>query len=127
MATLICRGKEINFTILQWGDDDLEYLLIKNPSDYVLGYVTRERKFRYTESGKETEVDDHWTLDILKEFPYIEDEGPWIVYTCCPEEAQLSFLKISSSGEALHIHNWDTWSIAGKESKVAVVTSYEEY
>ena len=124
MAKLICRGKEINFTILQWGEDDLHDLLIKNPSDYVLGYVTHERKFRYTESGKETEVDDHWTLDILKEFPYIEDEGPWIVYTCSPEEAQLAFSKIVTN-EALYIHNWDTWSIAGKESKVAVVTSFE--
>jgi len=123
MAKLICRGKEINFTILQWGDDDLEYLLIKNPSDYVLGYVTRERKFRYTESGKETEVDDHWTLDILKEFPYIEDEGPWIVYTCSPEETKDTFNLCD--GVCLTFENWDIWSVKGKKSKVAVVTSSE--
>jgi hypothetical protein len=27
--------------------------------------------------------------------------------------------------EVLHIHNWDTWSIEGKEGKIAVVTSFE--
>ncbi len=123
MAKLICRGNEIGFTILPWREDGLHDLLIKKPSDYVLGYVTRNRKFRYTESGKSIEVDDHWTLDILKEFPYIEEEGQWIVYTCSPEKTKDKFDLYD--GVCLMIDNWDIWSVTGKNSKVAVVTSFE--
>jgi hypothetical protein len=127
MAKLICRGSDIGFTILPYTEGDKDSLqdeLLENPSDSVLGYVTCSRKFRYTESGKVTEVGDHWALDILNEFPYIEEDGPWIVYTCCPEHAQDAFTKIGGD-EVLQIHNWDTWSIAGKEANVAVVTSFE--
>jgi hypothetical protein len=127
MAKLICRGNDLGFTILPYSEGDKQSLqdeLLENPSDDVLGYVTCSRKFRYTESGKVTEVGDHWALDILNEFPYIEEDGPWIVYTCCPEHAQDAFHKIGGD-EVLQIHNWDTWSIAGKEANVAVVTSFE--
>jgi len=127
MAKLICRGNDLGFTILPYSENDkdlLEEELLENPSDDVLGYVTCSRKFRYTESGKVTEVGDHWALDILNEFPYIEEDGPWIVYTCCPEHTQDAFHKIGGD-EVLQIHNWDTWSIAGKEANVAVVTSFE--
>ena len=126
MAKLICRGSDIGFTILPYSgsNNKLQEELIDNPADEVLGFVTRERRFRYTESGTITEVGNHWSLDVLSELPYIEEEGPWIVYTCCPEHAQDAFTKIGGD-EVLQIHNWDTWSIEGKEGKVAVVTSWE--
>jgi len=127
MAKLISRGSDLGFTILPYSESDthsLQQELLESPSDSVLGYVTSSRKFRYTESGVVTEVGEHWSLDILNELPYIEEDGPWIVYTCCPEHAEIAFHKIGGS-EVLHIHNWDTWSITGKEAKVAVVTSFE--
>jgi hypothetical protein len=128
MAKLICKGDDLGFTILPHDSISaiVEKELLENPSDKVLGYVTRERKFRYTESGKVTEVNEHWSLDILEEFPYVEQDGPWIVYTCSPEDTQVAFHKIGGN-EVLHINNWDTWSITGKESNVAVVTSFEIY
>jgi hypothetical protein len=126
MAKLICRGSDIGFTILPYSgsNNELQEELIDNPADEVLGFVTRERRFRYTESGTITEVGNHWSLDILSELPYIEEEGPWIVYTSCPEHTQNAFTKIGGD-EVLQIHNWDIWSIEGKEGKVAVVTSFE--
>ena len=126
MAKLICRGSDIGFTILPYSESNnkLQEELIDNPADEVLGFVTRERRFRYTESGTITEVGNHWSLDILNELPYIEEEGPWIVYTCCPEHAQDAFTKIGGD-EVLQINNWDTWSIKGKDGKVAVVTCFE--
>jgi len=127
MAKLICRGSDIGFTILPYSESDKNSLqdeLLENPTDEVLGYVTSSRKFRYTESGTVTEVGNHWSLDILNELPYIEEDGPWIVYTCCPEHTQDAFHKIGGD-EVLNIHNWDTWSIEGKEGKIAVVTSFE--
>jgi len=126
MAKLICRGNDLGFTILPYSgsNNELQEELIDNPSDEVLGFVTRERRFRYTESGTITEVGNHWSLDVLSELPYIEEEGPWIVYTCCPEHAQDAFTKIGGD-EVLQIHNWDIWSIEGKEGKIAVVTAFE--
>ena len=126
MAKLICRGSDIGFTILPYSgsNNKLQEELIDNPADEVLGFVTRERRFRYTESGTITEVGSHWSLDILSEIPYIEEEGPWIVYTCCPEHTKDAFTKIGAD-EVLQIHNWDTWSIEGKDGKIAVVTSFE--
>ena len=127
MAKLICRGSDIGFTILPYTEGDKDSLqdeLLENPTDEVLGYVTSSRKFRYTESGTVTEVGNHWSLDILNELPYIEEDGPWIVYTCCPEHTQDAFHKIGGD-EVLNIHNWDTWSIEGKDGKIAVVTSFE--
>jgi len=126
MAKLICRGSDIGFTILPYSgsNNKLQEELIDNPADEVLGFVTRERRFRYTESGTITEVGNHWSLDILSELPYIEEEGPWIVYTSCPEHTQNAFTRIGGD-EVLQIHNWDIWSIEGKEGKVAVVTSFE--
>ena len=126
MAKLICRGSDIGFTILPYSgsNNKLQEELIDNPADEVLGFITRERRFRYTESGTITEVGSHWSLDILSELPYIEEEGPWIVYTSCPEHTQNAFTRIGGD-EVLQIHNWDIWSIEGKEGKVAVVTSFE--
>jgi hypothetical protein len=132
MATLVSRGADIRFTILPYSlDTPIQEELISHPSDYVLGYVTHtietgERKFIYTESGGLTDVEDHWSLAILKEFPYIEQNGPWIVYNCSPEKAKSAFGKILS-GESLHIDNWDIWSVKSKDAKVAVITAWEIY
>jgi hypothetical protein len=131
MAKLICSAKDIGFTILPISFDAQE--LTANSSDYLLGYVTYnsetdERKFTYTESGVLTESKNHWSLTILKELPYCEQEGPWIVYNCSPEKGRSEFNKIiKNSGESLHIYNWDIWSVEGKNAKVAVVTSYDAY
>ena len=132
MATIVCRGEDIRFTILPYSlDTPIQQELLAHPSDYVLGYVTYnqetgERKFTYTEPGALTPIEDHWSLDVLKQFPYVEQDGSWIVYNCSPEKAKLAFQKILD-GESLHIDNWDTWSVDAKDAKVAVVTSWEIY
>ena len=131
MATVVCRGEDIRFTILPYPlSTPIRQELLARPSDYVLGYVaynlTGERTFTYTESGRLIPIDDHWSLAILKEFPYVEQNGTWIVYNCSPEKTKLEFHKILS-GESLHIYNWDTWSVKSKKAKVAVITSYEVY
>ena len=132
MAKLISRGEDIGFTILPYSlDTPIQQELIAHPSVHVLGYITHnkdtgERKFIYTESGVSTTIEDHWSLAILKEFPYIEHDGPWIVYSCSPQEAKFAFGKILSH-ECLWINNWDTWSVDVKEAKVAVITSWEIY
>ena len=135
MATVVCRGEDIRFTILPYSrsfSTPIQLELLAHPSDYVLGYVaynqlSEERTFTYTESGRLiSPIDDHWSLAILKEFPYVEEHEPWIVYNCSPEKTRLEFDKILS-GESLHIYNWDTWSVKSKKAKVAVITSYELY
>ena len=132
MAKLISRGEDIRFTILPYSlTRPIQQELIAHPSDYVLGYITHnketgKRKFIYTESGGLTDAEDHWSLAILKQFPYVEQNGPWIVYNCSPQEAKLAFGKILSA-ESLWIDNWDIWSVEGKDAKVAVVTSWEIY
>ena len=131
MAKLISRGDEIRFTILPYSlNTPIEEELLSHPSDYALGFVTfdkesGERKFNYVESGDLIQVNKHWSLAILKEFPYCEQEGPWIVYSCSPSKTKSEFGKILNPGETLHINNWDTWSVEGKESKVGVITSWE--
>ncbi|NBO55345.1 MAG: hypothetical protein EBU84_12315 [Actinobacteria bacterium] len=132
MATLISRGEDIGFTILPYSlDMPIHEELIAHPSDHVLGYITYnketcERKFIYTESGSLTPIEGHWSLAILKEFPYAEKDGSWIVYSCSPQKAKLAFGKILSTG-SLRIDNWDTWSVNVKDAKVAVITSCEIY
>ena len=132
MAKLLSRGEDNRFTILPYSlHTPIQDELLAHPSDYVLGYVTYnketgERKFIYTESGGMTPAEDHWSLTILKEFPYVEEDGPWIVYSCSPQKASLAFNKILSI-ETLHIDNWDTWSVDGKNANVAVITSWEIY
>ena len=134
MATLVCRGEDIGFTILPYPrsfSTPIHQELLAHPSDYVLGYdtynqETGERNFTYTESGRLITVDDHWSLAILKEFPYVEQDGPWIVYNCSPEKTKLEFHKILHN-ESLFIENWDTWSVQCKNAKVAVITSWELY
>jgi len=129
-AKLISRGEDIGFTILPYSlNTPIQQKL--QPSDYVLGYITHnketgERKFIYTESGGLTPVEDHWSLAILKEFPYVEQDGPWIVYNCSPQKVKSAFNKIVSP-EALFIENWDIWSVDVKNAKVAVITSWEIY
>jgi len=132
MAKLISSGKELGFTILPYSlDTPVEYELIAHPSDDVLGFITynketTQRRFTYTESGMLMKAKDHWSLSILKSFLYCELEDPWIVYNCPPEKVGQSFNKIlRGTGETLHIYNWDTWSVEGKDAKVALVTSWE--
>jgi len=134
MATLVCSGKDLGYTILPYSrqfDESIEQQLLTHPNDHVLGYITNnletgEHKFTYTESGRFVSDNEHWSLSIMKEFPYCEENGPWIVYTCSPEKTQLEFGKILyNSSETLHIYEWDTWSIVEKNAKVAVITSWE--
>ena len=132
MANLISRGEDIKFTILPYSlNTPIQQELIAHPSDYVLGYITNnketgERQFIYTESGGLTPLEDHWSLAILKEFPYIEQDGPWIVYSCSPQKAKSAFGKILNN-ESLQIYNWDTWYVKGKDAKIAVITDLEIY
>ena len=134
MATLVCSGKDLGYTILPYSrqfDESIEDQLLNHPSDHVLGYITYnqetgDRQFTYTESGTFVQDNRHWSLSIIKEFPYCEQNGPWIVYACSPEKTQLEFGKILyNSSETLHIYDWDTWSVTAKNAKVAVITSWE--
>lgn len=132
MAKLVSSGKEIRFTILPYSlDTPVQEELLANPSDYVRGYITHnkeidEYKFNYIETTGFTEANNHWSLAIIKEFPYCEEEHPWIVYNCSPRETALEFGKLLTNfHETLHIYNWDIWSVEGKNSRVAVITSWE--
>jgi hypothetical protein len=134
MAKLVCSGKDLGYTILPYSrqfDESIEQQLLTHPSDHVLGYITYnqesgDRQFTYTESGTFVQDNGHWSLAIMKEFPYCEQNGPWIVYTCSPEKTSLEFGKILSKySETLYIYEWDTWSVAAKNAKVAVITSWE--
>jgi len=134
MATLVCSGKDLGYTILPYSrqfDESIEQQLLTHPSDHVLGYITYnqesgDRQFTYTESGTFVQDNGHWSLAIMKEFPNCEQNGPWIVYTCSPEKTQLEFGKILSKySETLYIYEWDTWSVTAKNAKVAVITSWE--
>lgn len=135
MARLITRGKDIGYTILPYDLDSSleEELVTATPSDRMLGFVKRNDEtgvdtFTYTESGGLTEANDHWSLAILKEFPYNEQKGPWIVYKGAPEKTTREFGKIVGKyAQSLHIYNWDTWGVMGKDGLVAVVTSWETY
>jgi hypothetical protein len=132
MAKLISSGRDVRYTILPIVFD---MLLEKEnfSSDYVLGYVihnkeTSSRKFTYTESGGLLDADNHWSLDVLNEFPYCHDEGAWIVFNCSPEKTPTEFNKVfKNDSESLHIYNWDIWSVDCKDSNVAVVTSLDIY
>ena len=132
MAKLVCTGKDIGFTILPYSlNTPIQDELIANPSDSVLGYISHnkesgEYKFKYTESGELTEAKNHWSLAIVKSFPYSDEQSSWILYNCSPRKTTLEFGKIlRSSNETLHIDNWDIWSVEGKDSKIAVITSWE--
>lgn len=129
MAKLISSGQDIGFTILPYTlDTPIQEELIANRSDNMIGYISHDKesgdyKFFY---GGRIELSEDWSLDIIKEFPYCEQDGPWIVYNCSPRNAALEFSKIlRKSHETLHIYNWDIWAVEAKDSKVAVVTSWE--
>jgi len=132
MPKLITSASEIGYTILPYFlDTPIEQELLAHPSDYALGFITYneetgERKFTYVESGMLIEANNHWSLAILNELPYCEMERSWIVYTCPNRKTESEFNKIlKNSGETLHIYEWDTWSVEGKDSKVIVITALE--
>lgn len=134
MATLVARGEEIGFTIIPYENLDVpvEEALKANPSDDVLGFITTdsktmERKFTYTESGVNIESTTHWTIPLMKEFPMIEQDKTWIVYTCDPEHAACEFSDLLTVGQIMHIYNWDIWRVNEKKGTIAVVTEYEWY
>lgn len=132
MATRICNGYEVEFTILPHSlDEESQKDLLTHPNKFLLGFVTYnketdERKFTYTEAGCFTEATHHWSLTILKEFPYLEQTDSWLVFNCSPKKTRREFNCILN-GETLHIDNWDTWTVSGKDGKVAVVTDFEIY
>lgn len=132
MATRLVGNEELGYTIFPYcRDTPIQDALLSNPSDYVLGFVTHNkhtgtRSFTYTESGQLTETTHHWSLTILQGFPYCEECGPWIVYSCAPEKVNYEFGRlIRKYHTSLHICGWDTWSMEGKQKKVAVVRSWE--
>ena len=134
MAALICRGKSLGFTLLPYFlETPIRHELLVHPSDDVMGYVTHnketgKRTFAYVEPSGVTEASDHWSLDILSKFPYSEEDGSWIVYRCSPEHLSSKASTILSNHcQSLHIYNWDTWSVVGKQSNVSVVTSWATY
>jgi len=132
MANLICSYDKIGYTVLQYAlNPEMTQELIAHPGKHVLGYVTYnsetdQRKFIYTESGVATKAPHHWSLDILKQFPYCESTDSWIIFNCAPHKARVAFQQILY-GEAAHIDKWDIWSVEGKDDKVAVVTDWEIY
>jgi len=130
MATLVASYEKIRFTILpdsinaEFQDD-----LVKNGGRQVIGYVIRDNntsdfKFIYTKPEEVTESKVHWSLDIIKKLPYCEGIDTWIVFNCPPHKTKEAYQHILY-GEAIHIHRWDTWSIEGDDTKVAVITSLQ--
>lgn len=128
-ATLISRGKDTEFTILPYDlGTPIEKELATSPSNRVLGYVSADRKFFFVDSNGFTEAANHWSLELLKQHSYHEEEGPWIVYNGPPKKVATAFGKIVGKyAQALHIHDWDIWSVAGKDGCVAVITEWEIY
>jgi hypothetical protein len=129
MAKLISSGQDIGFTILPYTlDTPIQQELNTSRSNYMIGYIRHnkdsgEYKFIY---GGRIELSQDWSLDIIKELPYCDEGSVWIVYNCPPRNAALEFSKIlRKSQETLHVYNWDIWAVEGKDSKVAVITSWE--
>lgn len=130
MATLLSRGSEIEYTILSHDlGTSLEEELKNSPSKRVLGYVKQEdncqRKFWNIDGTGGWEY--HFSVSVLKKFPYCNEKGPWIVYKGTPEKAASGFNEIISKyAQMIHIHEWDTWKVEN-DTVVAVVTSWETY
>ena len=133
MPTCLARGADIAYTLMPYElDKPIEEALKENRTDETLGFVTYneetgERTFTYMESGNSVVISDHWSIKLLKEFPYLESEHSWVVYTCDPEEVPHCFNELTAVGQCLHVYNWDIWMVEEKKGSVAVVTSYEIY
>jgi hypothetical protein len=132
MAKLLCRGNEVEYTILPYElDTPIEEELKNSSSDRLVGYVTHDndtgdRKFVTLKFGYE------WTLNlalsVLKRVPYGDDVGPWIIYKGSPEKAATAFNNIVGKyAQTIHIHNWDSWRLDYGDTIMAVVTSWETY
>ncbi len=134
MVSVVARGDDIGFTIIPFFlEESLQTALKDYQDDNFLGYVdtnknTGKRRFTYLESGSPVVTYDHWSLKVLEEFPFIEQEGPWVIYTTGPEDASTAFDKfVSKYYKNLHIYNWDILRVENKQGLIAVVTDYECY
>ena len=125
-ATLVTSYKEIGFTILpDVLNTELQQDLLNNPGKHVIGYVTynkNTREFKFINTEGLAESNQHWSLDIVKALPKCKVRDTWIVFNCPPHKTKEAYQHILT-GESIHIHHWDTWSI--DDAKVAVVTSWE--
>jgi hypothetical protein len=134
MPHRILDGNELKYTIIPFHEDEtkpsLSSLLLEDPDDRVLGYVTLnpksgEYQFTYIEARQEVVTSSHWSLTILEEWAYDNECGPWIVYSVGPSEAAGAYPL--TPGYALHVNNWDAWRVEGKTSLIAYVTDFEIY
>jgi hypothetical protein len=134
MPNCIVEGREIKYTIIPFNEEhsqkSVSTLLLENPSDSVLGYVTLDKNsgefhFTYTEGTNEVTTGSHWSLNILEEWRYDNESGPWIVFNTAPHKARQAYP--TAVGHTLHVDNWDVWRVEGKTGLVAYVTEYEVY
>jgi hypothetical protein len=134
MPNRILDGNEIKYTIIPYheeaGQPSLSSLLLENPDDSVLGYVTlnptsTEYQFTYVEGQHEVHAQSHWSLSILEQWTYDNETGPWIIYNVAPGEIGSSYP--TAIGYSLHVNNWDAWRVEGKTSLIAYVTDFEIY
>jgi hypothetical protein len=129
-ATLVTSYNEIGFTILPDAlNAELKQDLVNYPGKQVIGYVTynkNTREFKFVNANPEglAESNQHWSLDIVKALPKCKSDDTWIVFNCPPHKTKEAYQHILT-GESIHIHHWDTWSVEGINAKVAVVTSWE--
>ena len=135
MAELLCRGSEIEYTILPYDlETPIEEEIKKSTSTRTLGYVTRDKnigqfKIVYQpRPGYLPLVPLELVTSVLKKFPSCKECGPWIVYAGTPEDAGRAYNEILTDyGQTVHIHEWDTWNLKKIDTIVAVVTSWETY
>jgi hypothetical protein len=128
MATLLSAYTEIGFTILPHMLDNNDLEMLKYPGKYVIGFITYNKidhtyTFKYTEPEGFSVSNKHWSLDILKKFPYCDQADGWVVFNCPPHKAKQAYPQVF--GNSIKIDHWDSWSVEGADAKVAVITSWE--
>ena len=130
MATLVTSYTDIGFTILPDSlNTELQQSLVESSSKQVVGYVTYNKNtstytFVNTSLDGVADSNHHWSLDIIKKLPYSNATDTWIVFNCPPHKTKTAYQHILT-GESIHIHHWDTWSVDGVDAKVAVITDWE--
>jgi hypothetical protein len=108
--------------------DNNDQEMLKYPDKYVIGFITynkidRTYTFNYSESEGFSVCNTHWSLDILKKFPYCDQADGWVVFNCPPHKAKNAYPQVF--GDSIKIDHWDSWSVEGADAKVAVITSWE--